>query len=68
MLSVLRSPGRCAEEVRVDTLIFIELLATAFLANRGAKSRVVVPMFVLGLVLVALVFKHHATSTLDLSF
>jgi uncharacterized membrane protein len=52
----------------VDTIIFIVLLVAAVFAVRGAKTKIVVPIFLLGLVLTALLFNYHVSSALDLSF
>jgi len=52
----------------VDTIIFIVLLVGAIFAVKGAKAKVVVPIFLLGFVLTALLFNYHVSSALDLSF
>jgi hypothetical protein len=54
--------------IPVDTIIFIVLLVAAVFAVRGAKTKIVVPIFLLGLVLTALLFNYHVSSALDLSF
>ena len=52
----------------MDTIILTVLLVGAVLAVRGARAKVLIPVFVLGFVMTALLFNHHATSTLNLSF
>lgn len=52
----------------MDTLILLLLLVTAIFAARGAKAKVVVPLFVVGYVAVVFLFAHHTTSSLDLNF
>jgi hypothetical protein len=52
----------------MDTIILIVLLVGAVLAVRGAQAKVVIPVFFVGFVMTALLFNHHVTSALDLSF
>jgi fatty acid desaturase len=52
----------------VDTIILILLLITAIYAARGARAKIVVPLFVVSTVLVIFLFAHHTTSSLDLNF
>ncbi len=52
----------------MDTIIFGVLLVAAFFAARGAAGKIVIPLFVIGLVLSAVLFQHHVTSSLNLEF
>lgn len=52
----------------MDTIILIVLLVGAVFAVRGARAKVVIPVFVLGFIMTALLFNHHVTSSLNLSF
>ena len=46
----------------------VVLLALAVCVYRGARSRVIVALWALGLVLSIALFRYHVTSALDLSF
>lgn len=52
----------------MDTIIFIVLLVTAVMIFRGAGRATTIALWALGLVLALVLFKIHATSSLDLSF
>ena len=52
----------------MDTIIFIVLLIGAILGAKGASSKVVIPVWLLGAIMTALLFNHHVTSQLNLSF
>lgn len=60
-----RFPGKAN---LLDTIILLILMITAIAAAKGAKAKVVVPLFLLAYVMVVLLFAHHTTSTLDLNF
>ena len=60
---------RLTEKGKVmDTIILLVLLVTAIAAAKGAKAKVVVPLFLVAYVMVVLLFAHHTTSSLDLNF
>lgn len=52
----------------MDTIIFIVLLVGGIVAYKGMSSKVVIPVFVLGILLTALLYHHHVTSRLTLEF
>lgn len=52
----------------MDTIILLILMVTAIYAAKGAKAKIVVPLFLVAYVMVVLLFAHHTTSTLDLNF
>ena len=52
----------------VDILIMVVLLATAVAVYRGARSPVVLSLWVVALVASLLLFRYHVTSPLTLSF
>ncbi|CAB4891937.1 unannotated protein [freshwater metagenome] len=54
--------------MRVDTLIFGLLLACALVVILVRTRWIVLTMFFVGFVAVGLLFMHHVTSVLDLSF
>lgn len=52
----------------MDTLIFLLLLATWWVVVRTGDRRRLTAAFGVSLVAVLLLFNHHVTSALDLSF
>jgi hypothetical protein len=52
----------------VDILIMVVLMATAVLAWRGASRRVVITLWVVGLVAMLGLFRYHVSSPLHLNF
>jgi len=52
----------------MDIVIMIVLMATAFCAWRGLSRRVVMTLWVFGLVAMLGLFKYHVTSPLHLNF
>ena len=52
----------------MDIIIMLLLCATAICAYRGMSRRLVIGLWVVGLVCMLGLFKYHVTSHLDLSF
>ena len=52
----------------MDIIIMLLLCATAICAYRGMSRRLVIGLWVVGLVCMLGLFKYHVTSQLDLSF
>lgn len=52
----------------MDTIAFVLLLVGAIVAYLGKSPKVFIPVFLVAFIVTALIFNHHVTSRLDLSF